>query len=236
MIDTWVMKCSAQIRPRLHGLHARAVWLCEGGPTCTPLDATGRCSWPLRQARRAGDVRVTPHLHDAGMCVKCDGASEFEIALNLADKVQRFGYALQGVEGPGGWVYTVGLTERDHPELLFAGDCVACAAGCLTELSDHVLAGARFEAGGAFVLENGFEATFVKVHPAQIAAGLVASWYRYQGWRGRATARPDVLQVLLSSHPETRPRLDRPVPLLTGIRSPGSRRPPSGRQRRRKRR
>ena len=166
----------------------------------------------------------------------CDGATDLEMALNLAERVDQYGYTLQGVEGPGGWMYTIGLTDRGHPELVFVGDCQACAVGCLTELSEGVLAGDRLEAGEVIVLENGFEARLVSVHAAQIRAGLVGCWYRYQEWRGRTAAGPPVLQVLLSSHPEIRTRLDRPAPLLSGgFEPPHRRRSPSKKPRKRRR-
>lgn len=121
------------------------------------------------------------------MCIMCDGATPDEARASLRHRIENHGYALQGVHPSGGlpgWVYTVGLTERfGHPELTIAACDLAGGESMLRHLVALIEDGAWLEdldevrvRGEAFGIGT--------VHPAQLRAGLLATWtdlYRSEG-------------------------------------------------------
>jgi hypothetical protein len=72
--------------------------------------------------------------------------------------IRRYGWALQGVLGDDEsppFVYTVGLTEFGHPELILFATSQATAAAVLNELGELVRAGHRLGAGEQVTLPQG---------------------------------------------------------------------------------
>src|SRR3546814_18045840 len=83
------------------------------------------------------------------MCAICDGATYDEMLAGLHGVVQRFGWAVQGVEASTPWTYTIGLTERfGHPELVLAGIDISLAMNILNALADRVAGGEQLRPGG----------------------------------------------------------------------------------------
>src|SRR3546814_19040579 len=73
------------------------------------------------------------------MCAICDGATYDEMLAGLHGVVERFGWAVQGVEASTPWTYTIGLTERfGHPELVLVGIDISLAMNILNALADRV--------------------------------------------------------------------------------------------------
>ena len=131
------------------------------------------------------------------MCTICDGQSYEEALHDLHHLVQHFGWALQGVEAPRPWTYTIGLTERfDHPELVMAGVDISLAMTVLNALGTMVATGEQLSPGRPAVTVGETEVTFGAVHPVHLAAGLVGTWERYYDWRPGAAPPLDVVQVL----------------------------------------
>src|SRR3546814_5333971 len=70
--------------------------------------------------------------------------------------LQRFGWAVQGVEASTPWTYTIGLTERfGHPELVLAGIDISLAMNILNALADRVAGGEQLRPGGPNVTVGG---------------------------------------------------------------------------------
>jgi hypothetical protein len=76
----------------------------------------------------------------------------------LRTTIRRYGWALQAVladeESPP-FVYTVGLTEFGHPELILFATPQATAAAVLNELGEMVRAGRRFAAADQVTVSPG---------------------------------------------------------------------------------
>jgi hypothetical protein len=73
-----------------------------------------------------------------------------ELIARHADKIAEHGLALQGVfatESSPQFIYTIGLTELAHPEILLYGLPFEIGAGLLNDLGRRVKAGERFEGG-----------------------------------------------------------------------------------------
>lgn len=74
------------------------------------------------------------------------------------ETIRRYGWALQAVlgdeEGPP-FVYTVGLSGFDHPELVLFATSQATAAAVLNDLGELVRSGRVLRAGEAIELRNG---------------------------------------------------------------------------------
>ena len=131
----------------------------------------------------------------------CEGASLDEVLFGIHHKVTTRGWALQAVGGdpPDGadWVYTIGLSGFDHPELLVVGEGVVKVAGVvLNDLGERIRAGDRFDVGDEVPFPSG-PVTFGLVHSAHIARGLVAMWPNYYGRVGGELPPVEFLQVVL---------------------------------------
>src|SRR3546814_15805827 len=108
------------------------------------------------------------------MCAICDGATYDEMLAGLHGVVQRFGWAVQGVEASTPWTYTIGLTERfGHPELVLAGIDISLAMNILNALADRVAGGEQLRPGGPNVTVGETELRLGSVHPVHLASGLV---------------------------------------------------------------
>ena len=144
-----------------------------------------------------------------GMCMICDGWTYEEFLEDLHDRVQRFGWALQGVEARPPWTYTIGLTERfDHPELVLAGVDPVLAMPVLNGLGTMIATGEQLRPGRTGVVVTETEVGFGPVHPVHVSAGLVGMWQEYYEHRPGDPPRLEVVQVL--PLPDWRLRLDRP--------------------------
>lgn len=141
------------------------------------------------------------------MCCICDGWTPEEAHVDLVERMERFGWALQAVEACRPWVYTVGLTERfGHPELVMAGVPISVAGHALNALGARIAEGERFRAGQKGIAVAEAQVGLVVVHPVHLAAGLVGVWEDHYH---RVPPRPalEVLQVV--PHPTGgQPRLD----------------------------
>ena len=143
------------------------------------------------------------------MCAICDGTTVDEARLDLANRKQRFGWALQGVEASRPWVYTIGLVERfDHPELVMAGVPIPVAGSALNALGARIAEGERFPPGCSGVRVHEVEVVTGVVHHVHVAAGLVGQWEDHYRDDPAMLQRLEVVQVL--PVPIGRlPRLDR---------------------------
>lgn len=141
------------------------------------------------------------------MCAICNGATYEEVLDDLDHVVRRYGWAVQGVEGPRPWVYTIGLTERfHHPELVLAGIDVSMAMTALNALGTMVATGEVLRPGRSPVTVCEVEVVLGEVHPVHIANGLVGMWQAlYLDHRQVEPPPLEVVQVL--------PLPDRRLPL-----------------------
>ncbi|MDJ0355486.1 DUF4262 domain-containing protein [Paenarthrobacter sp. PH39-S1] len=93
------------------------------------------------------------------MCDMCNGATAEEANEKFRRMLDRYGVAIQGVEGDSAntaFAYTVGLTAlQGHPELLMSGRPLQDMARLLNELADMVrFGGRRLEAGMLVALQG----------------------------------------------------------------------------------
>ena len=134
------------------------------------------------------------------MCVICDGLSRDEAAFDLDFTIARHGWALSGVEPlpPDlGWLYTIGLTAFDHPELVMVSVSTR-AGGVLNGLGERVRSGERFGAGDV-VEFGGSRLSLGEVHPAQVEQGLMNVWFEHYQAPERPTPELRLLQVWLTT-------------------------------------
>lgn len=76
------------------------------------------------------------------MCEICQGKSRRQVMAETKIAVARYGWSMIMVEGEltsPAFGYTVGLTERRHPELLITGRTSSETTGLLTMLTDMIL-------------------------------------------------------------------------------------------------
>jgi hypothetical protein len=130
------------------------------------------------------------------MCVICDGLSRDEALFDLEATIACHGWALSGVEPRPpvvGWLYTIGLTAFDHPELVMIS-ASSRAGDVLNWLGERVRQGERFDAGDPVEL-GAAQLSLGEVHPAQIEQGLMNVWFEHYQAPGRPTPELRVLQV-----------------------------------------
>ncbi len=174
-------------------------------------------------------TNVTRRRHDVGMCSRCDGISEEDIARGLETAILVTGFAVQVVERSSneGWCYTIGLSDvasgdfasgggEGHPDLVMVDTKLDMQQEVLGVLARAIVAGESITE-----LLDEIDAELVPVHPANLSGDLVASWVRRHR---RFPQEGEFLQVLLgaswfcSCHGGRRRRLDVPVRNLTGPR------------------
>jgi hypothetical protein len=127
----------------------------------------------------------------------CDGWTLDEAQADLNDRKQRFGWALQGVEGARPWAYSIGLTERfGHPELVMVGVPLDAAGAMVNRIGRRIAEGEDFLAGDR-LFEGEIELEVGGVHSVHVASGLVRQWEEHY-WRHPEVAPPElhVLQLL----------------------------------------
>jgi hypothetical protein len=131
------------------------------------------------------------------MCPICDGKSRDDVQHDLHQVEERFGWAVQWVEAPRPWVYTIGLADRyGHPELVLVGVDIALSMTVLNALGVMVATGEELRPGATDVVVGEMELTFGSVHPVHLAAGLVGTWEGYYEWRPGPAPALEVVQVL----------------------------------------
>jgi hypothetical protein len=158
------------------------------------------------------------------MCAICDGATDEEVRRRLADRIEWYGWGVQGVEASDenwGWAYTVGLVERfGHPELVVASMLDLNDLGeLLNLLGDEIGSGRRFQPGVRTRVRD-VELDFAKVHRRQFERGVFARWVDHYAPLGSSGPQLSALQVLLPAkyfcpvHAGPQPRLDLPTDVL----------------------
>ena len=177
------------------------------------------------------------------MCIICDGATRQEALEDLHAKVERYGWAIQYVEGEGPdtpWAYTIGLTERyGHPELALVGFDPSPTSVVLNYLVERIAQGEKYAVGSTAALPHGLVARCGPVHPNQLKGGVFDGWLEYYGAYARPKLGWQAVEVVLpewvssmSRHP-TGPRLDRGAVTVgpwSGRRAAGSRKTGPGRR------
>lgn len=144
------------------------------------------------------------------MCCMCDGWTLDEAQADLNHRKERFGWALQGVEGSRPWVYSIGLSERfGHPELVMAGVPIDAAMAVINALGRRIMAGEDLVDGDRVQEgETGLEVG--AVHPVHIANGLVGQWEEHY-WRHPEVAPLELALLQVMPRPVVdRFRLSRP--------------------------
>lgn len=170
------------------------------------------------------------------MCFLCDDDLVHTPLDDIDEQIARHGCALITRSGEGacpGWVYTVGPTDRDHPELMTFEEDAGPGELVLVHLLDRVLAGERFEPAASarcrFEPGLGLTVGFVEVAREQIERGLVDLGSVYYGdvhGRGVSDGALGVLQVVLPDetcrheHQVSRPRLDTATDVITSFHGP----------------
>jgi len=130
------------------------------------------------------------------MCSICDGTTYEEALEDLHECIDRYGWAVQGVEARRAWAYTIGLAERfDHPELVLAGVPWQASLPVLNALGTMVATGEVLEPGRVPVLVGEVELAVGAVHPVHLANGLIGMWdAHYEAYP--PSPRRSVVQVL----------------------------------------
>ena len=83
------------------------------------------------------------------MCRLCEGATWDDVIADARLQIAVNGYMLFGVTGDDHypWVYTAGLIDSGHPELIIASVSTETSAEILNVLAKSVIEGDRFEVG-----------------------------------------------------------------------------------------
>lgn len=144
--------------------------------------------------------------------------------------IARHGWAISGVEPRPphiGWLYTIGLTAFDHPELVMVSGSPR-AANVLNGLGERVRQGERFDAGESVSL-GGSRLSLGEVHPAQLEQGLMDVWFERHQAPERPAPELRVLQVWLATCrcEACAVRLDHPTWVLGESERDGSRARPN---------
>jgi hypothetical protein len=142
------------------------------------------------------------------MCVVCDGLTREEALQGLHGTVQRYGWAIQYVEGEGpdiAWAYTIGLMARyGHPELALVGWDQRTTALALRDLVDRMARGERFVAGTTIALAPRVVAWVGKVHPNQMLGGVFDGWLEYYDYYPSPPGGWEALEIVLGVAGEPR--------------------------------
>jgi hypothetical protein len=162
-----------------------------------------------------------PLLTMVGMCDICDGVSFDESRRRFAALIDKYGWAIQGVEGDlehEPWAYTVGLVEHlRHPELILTGTSFRMAQFVLNNLADGVREGRRLEPGDRADV-GGVEVSLVAVHRVHFEGDVFATWFdQYRSLPGLELTALQVLlprELFCEHHGRTMTRLDFPTPAL----------------------
>lgn len=159
------------------------------------------------------------------MCMMCNGTSLDDVRFHVHGGVTRRGWAVVAVEEDPltlGWAYTVGLADRDHPELVVVGKDPGFSKQLLDYLGEAVRDGSSFAAGDRVIVADTFTVGFVAVHEEQHESELFAMWFDYYEAVGTLTPVLEVLQVVVpdrpyceaQGHQHPQPLLDTPEKVL----------------------
>lgn len=156
---------------------------------------------------------VTPLVHDAHMCIECDGYSHEEVMQVLDLQIKIHGWAVVQVgDDDNVFSYTIGLVENfGHPELIVVDVDRRYQQGLINELAEGIAANGR----PALDRPSTRGVRCVGVHPNHLHADYFGTWVsRY----GELPQPGQVLQVLLPArfyctcHASAVRRLDRADP------------------------
>lgn len=166
---------------------------------------------------------MTPFVHDADMCLQCDGYSYEAVMRALDLQIKIHGWAVvQVADGPDVFSYTVGLVENfGHPELIVVDVEPSHQQGLLNEIAKGVAARGRPALNGPAT--RGVRC--LEVHQNHLHDNYFGTWAnRY----GALPGPGQVLQVLLppsaycKCHAHAVRRLDRPDSTPSGQPRPGT--------------
>jgi hypothetical protein len=123
------------------------------------------------------------------MCHICNGMTRRDLYGLVRSRILEFGYTVIHVDGAGPenppFSYTVGLSRRDHPELIAFAMHEACAAHALDPVARAVLAGARFREGsdldGVHPPDTGSSAALLEFPDSSTHLLLANEFYRPAG-------------------------------------------------------
>jgi hypothetical protein len=161
------------------------------------------------------------------MCMMCDGADLDDVLFHIDGQVTRNGWALVPVDGGAhrpSWIYTIGLTDQDHPELVMAGVDLDFSVAVLDYLADRVWCGERLDTRQHVRCVETFDVELADVHPAHVERGLINMWRVYYQALGPPVPEPWVRQVILpddnccAEHQGSQLRLDDAADMI-GFRS-----------------
>ncbi|MCU1488121.1 MAG: hypothetical protein JWN67_4867 [Actinomycetia bacterium] len=133
------------------------------------------------------------------MCIMCDGASRDEVLFGLHGKIERFGFAVQAVEGTElhpPWAYTIGLLDSfDHPELVMVGRPIEDAYRIVGAMADEVCDGRDIEPGELRIVPPDGLLSVNEVDPRHWEGTRFAMWVEYYAAVGADDLEPAALQV-----------------------------------------
>jgi hypothetical protein len=162
-------------------------------------------------------------MEDGCMCMMCDGSSYEEAIGEVFRLVDALGWALVpiGDDDGGGWMYTVGLASRGHPELVMAGVDLDAAAATLDALASSVFDGVLLDECATAPTpgcddDGPCTVGLVDVHQSHLDRGLITIAELRVAAVDPDAPPPRARQVVLPEahlcrcHRHAQPRLDRP--------------------------
>lgn len=143
------------------------------------------------------------------MCLICDGMTRKEYWAMLRNEILTRGWCLVSVEDGGpripAFSYTVGLSRRDHPEIIAFGMHPSCARDAIEPVADAVFAGRAFDEG------DDLSALYPHLEPAELLRFPDSSTHLlYANEMYRGAGRPPVPAVQLF-WPSQEPLFRRPT-------------------------
>jgi hypothetical protein len=145
-----------------------------------------------------------------GMCDICDGQSPLAAHADFHQKMLRYGWVLQMVEGPSPWSYTIGLeTHVGHPDLVIIDLELEMQARLLRVVVDELEHSGGLSPDWLALTEIG---TAV-VHPDHLDSDRFGQWHRWYGHTPPPGSFVQVLPppyVLCPCHRSAVRRLDQP--------------------------
>jgi hypothetical protein len=140
------------------------------------------------------------------MCEICDGKTHEEVLEGMNERIAKFGFTMQGVEGTPDqppWIYTVGLVDGfDHPELYLRGYPFQLASTLVDGLAGMVVDGTQLKAGETVGFGNDTHIHLDAVDPQAWGDGdTFNQWWNYYWWRGEGVPDPSALEVRLCGPP-----------------------------------
>lgn len=139
------------------------------------------------------------------MCSICDGKSFEEVTEEAAERIDEYGFTMQGVEphdGPTpspGWIYTIGLVPNArHPEFIVVGGKVEVVASLVSQLAHDVLDGERFAVGDTIGFDGSADVFRVgAVHPWHYEHDTFNSWHNLREYGAFEADALEAVQIVL---------------------------------------